>query len=176
MSAGPDRVPATPERLRAALARDGGRFLVAGGLAAAVNWLVRFPLSLWMPFESAVALAYAIGMSVGFTLYRTWVFPGSPLSVWVQLGRFLGVNAAGALVVLATSVALAALLSGVGSPRWIAEGLGHGFGIAVGALVSFVGHRALTFAGRPTALRPQPAGVRTMSRQPAGCPTHRPPR
>ena len=53
------------------------RFLLLGGLAAAINWAVRFPLSLVLPIGPAVAVAYLIGMSVGFWLYRTYVFPGS---------------------------------------------------------------------------------------------------
>ncbi len=54
------------------------RFLFLGGFAAAVNWLIRFPLSLFLPLSAAVAVAYLIGMSVGFTLYRTYVFPVRP--------------------------------------------------------------------------------------------------
>ena len=33
------------------------RFLLLGGLAAAINWLVRFPMSLALPFPAAVFLA-----------------------------------------------------------------------------------------------------------------------
>jgi len=44
-----------------------------GGLAAAINWLVRFPLSAVMPLNLAVVLAYLIGMSSGFLLYRPFI-------------------------------------------------------------------------------------------------------
>lgn len=124
------------------------RFLVAGGGAAGVNWLVRFPLSAAMPFEAAVAVAYMIGMGVGFTAYRAWVFPGSPLPLRVQVARFLAVNAAGAAVVLAASAGLAAVMTGAGLPTGPARALAHGLGIGLGAAVSFVGHRLVTFAGR----------------------------
>lgn len=53
------------------------RFVLAGGVAAAINWLVRFPLSALMAFLPAVLLASAIGMLAGFIAYRTFGFPGS---------------------------------------------------------------------------------------------------
>jgi hypothetical protein len=45
------------------------RFLIAGGAAALVNWLARFPLELVMPFAAALLGATAIGMTCGFLLY-----------------------------------------------------------------------------------------------------------
>ncbi len=47
---------------------QGARFLIAGGFAAAVNWAVRFPLSLLMPYAAAVIAAGALGMGVGFVI------------------------------------------------------------------------------------------------------------
>lgn len=130
---------------------DVGRFLLAGGGAAAVNWLVRFPLSAVMPFEAAIMVAYGIGMCVGFAAYRAWVFPGSTLPVRVQVTRFLAVNAAGSVVVLACAKALAPVLLGLGVPLGASRALAHGLAIGAGAVVSFAGHRLVTFAGRETA-------------------------
>ena len=121
------------------------RFLLLGGLAAAVNWLVRFPLSAIMPFEVAVLVAYAIGMSVGFTLYRTYVFPGSDRNLVEQSTMFLAVNLAGAVVVMAIAATLLAIMHSIALPQPVKEGLAHGFAIGVGAVVNFLGHKLLTF-------------------------------
>lgn len=121
------------------------RFLFLGGFAAAVNWLVRFPLSLVLPLPAAVAVAYLIGMSIGFTLYRTYVFPGSNRPVAQQTIIFVCVNLLGALVVLGLTMALLAAQAGLNYPVWVREGLAHGVAIAIGAVVNFVGHKTLTF-------------------------------
>ncbi len=131
------------------------RFLIAGGSAAAINWLARILLSLAFPFEAALILAYAIGMAAGFWLYRRFVFRGAQAgSVRGQLPVFLAVNMVGMGVVLAVSAGLVAVLGAVvpGLPRAAAEALGHGVGIGVGAVANYFGHRLLTFAGTPQTL------------------------
>lgn len=131
------------------------RFLIAGGSAAAINWLARIGLSLVLPFEAALLVAYAIGMAAGFWLYRLFVFRGAGGgSLRSQLALFLGVNAVGAVVVLAVSAAVIAALHALlpGLALSVAEALGHGVGIAVGAVANYLGHRLVTFAGvRPAA-------------------------
>lgn len=127
------------------------RFLIAGGSAAAINWVSRILLSLALPFEAALIVAYAIGMTVGFWLYRRFVFRGAQLgSVRSQLPVFLAVNMVGMGVVLAVSAGLVAAFGGVvpGLPLPVAEALGHGVGIAVGAVANYLGHRLLTFSSR----------------------------
>jgi putative flippase GtrA len=120
------------------------RFLLLGGLAALINWLVRFPLSAVLPFESAVAFAYLIGMSAGFVLYRTFVFPGSSRPVALQITMFLAVNVVGALVVLAVTMAALSALSGLDLA--LGQAVAHALGIGVGAVANFFGHKLITFA------------------------------
>jgi energy-coupling factor transport system substrate-specific component len=122
------------------------RFLLLGGLAAAINWVARFPLSLVMPFEAAIIVAYLIGMTAGFTLYRAYVFPGSQRPLAQQTVIFLAVNLAGAVIVLGVATGLLAALSGISMPMVAREGLAHGFAIGVGAVFNFFGHKLLTFA------------------------------
>ncbi|MEH3119163.1 MAG: GtrA family protein [Methylorubrum populi] len=124
------------------------RFLIAGGSAAAINWLARILLSPVLPFGAALLAAYAVGMAAGFWLYRRFVFrEASKGSVRGQLTLFLAVNAVGAGVVLAVSTlaiaGLDALRPGL-TPSAI-EALAHGLGIAVGAVANYLGHRLLTF-------------------------------
>lgn len=121
------------------------RFLVLGGFAALVNWAVRFPLSLVMPFPAAVAVAYAIGMSVGFSLYRRHVFPGAGKPLAYQATMFVTVNLVTAVLVMAvaTSLVTAPFLEPL--PLQMREGLAHGVAIGLGAVFNFIGHKLLTF-------------------------------
>ncbi len=136
------------------------RFLVAGGSAAAINWLARIALSQVMPFEAALLVAYTIGMAVGFWLYRVFVFRKAAGPIRGQIAVFLAVNAVGAVVVLAVSSLVIALAGAVlpGVPAGVAEAIGHGLGIGVGAVTNYVGHRLLTF-GAASRLRTAEAGI-----------------
>lgn len=121
------------------------RFLVLGGLAAAVNWLVRFPLSLFMPLGAAVLLAYVVGMATGFVLYRNYVFQQSTSSLRRQASTFLLVNGVTASVVVGLSYLLLALQSSAAYPITVKEGVAHGLAICAGAILNYLGHQALTF-------------------------------
>ena len=125
---------------------DAVKFLVAGGLATAINWLVRFPLSTVLPFTAAVALAYMIGMVAGFVLYSRWVFPGTTTPLANQIGRFIAVNIAGGVAVVALAPLLAQAFAGGGLDQGPAEAIGHGLAIAVGAVINYFGHKLITFA------------------------------
>ncbi|MCP1549056.1 MULTISPECIES: GtrA family protein [Methylorubrum] len=130
------------------------RFLIAGGSAAAINWLARILLSLVLPFEAALIVAYGIGMAAGFWLYRAFVFRAAARgSLRGQLALFLAVNAIGAAVVLAVSTLMIDGLKGLLPDLKPAarQALGHGVGIAVGAVANYLGHRLLTFASGPRA-------------------------
>ena len=123
------------------------RFLVAGTIAALVNWLVRFPLELTMPFAVAVLVAMAIGMACGFVLYDRWVFPGSVRPLVGKIRDFVAVNLVSQAVMFVVSVGARELLLA----EWAATLSGaaaHLLGIATGAIVSFLGHRAITFGAR----------------------------
>lgn len=124
----------------------GLRFLIAGGFAALVNWLIRFPLSTILPFDIAVAIAYAIGMVVGFTLYSRWVFAPTTISLASQIVRFIAVNAAGAIVVIVVAPEFASLIAKSGATESFALAAGHAAAIAVGAAVNYSGHKFITFA------------------------------
>ncbi|MFK4808674.1 GtrA family protein [Devosia sp. ZW T5_3] len=127
------------------------RFLLLGGTAATINWIVRFPLSAAMPMGAAVILAYMIGMGAGFTLYRKYVFPGSTRPLMEQTMTFIGVNLVGAVVVLGLTTLFLQMPAAAPWPNVVREGLAHGAAIGVGAVINFIGHKQLTFrlASRP---------------------------
>ncbi|MEJ1978042.1 MAG: GtrA family protein [Acetobacteraceae bacterium] len=123
------------------------RFLLAGGFAAGVNWLVRFPLSTVMPFLPAVLAATGIGMAVGFILYQRFVFPGSSRPLLLRLRDFIAVNIVASIGVAIVAVAARGallLLIDLGA----AQAIGHALGIVAGAVLNFAGHSSVTFRDR----------------------------
>jgi energy-coupling factor transport system substrate-specific component len=137
----------------AALAGDPRlRFLLAGGLASGIAWAARLPLGLLMPFPAAVALATALGMVVGFLLYRGFVFGGTPArgtELVRQIGRFVLVNLAGGVLTLLVAVAFRRLgVAALGEAAWI-DAAAHAAGIAAGAVMNFAGHKLFTFRALP---------------------------
>lgn len=134
------------------LSPDAVKFLIAGGVATAINWLVRFPLSIFLPFDAAVAVAYMIGMVAGFLLYSRWVFPRTTTPLASQIGRFIAVNIAGGLAVVIVAPLLAHALEAGGLDQVAAQAIGHGLAIAVGAVINYFGHKLITFANPTTKL------------------------
>lgn len=121
------------------------RFLVAGSIATLVNWLVRFPINLVVPYAVAVALATAIGMVCGFIMYRTWVFPGSNRGLPEQIRDFIIVNLLSMVITVGTAVALRELMMFLGLREVYAAAAAHALGIAAGAVSNYCGHRRVTF-------------------------------
>jgi energy-coupling factor transport system substrate-specific component len=133
------------DRMSPAELKRIGRFLLAGGFAAFVNWAARFPLNEVMPFGAAVLVAYAVGMAVGFTLYRVFVFEARDGRAGDQLWKFLLVNLVGAVEVWALAMASVHWLApAIGWTEWV-EPVSHAAAIGIGAATSYVGHRLLTF-------------------------------
>ncbi len=128
------------------------RFLFAGGLAALINWLARFPIGMLVSFEAAVALAQIVGWGCGFVLYRAFVFSSNDTPLMTQIGRFLAVNmASGVLTLAIASLAMHGLVHLI-DPSF-AQALAHGGAIGLGAVMNFFGHARITFAVRNTAVR-----------------------
>lgn len=124
------------------------RFLLAGGAAALVNWLARFPLSWVMPYGFAVVGAACIGMVFGFVAYRAYVFRDFGRGGLRQVPDFLLVNAVTTILVTAVALAGRDLLGIVGVPCGRAEAIAHAAGIAAGAVGNYFGHAAITFRTR----------------------------
>jgi len=123
------------------------RFLLLGTLAAAINWLVRLPLSRFMPFEVAVMAAYIVGMTVGYLFYRHYVFPGGHAPMGAQIRNFVLINLIGIVIVAALSSVLAnQVLPNLIGAKDLREALAHGLAIGTSAATSFLGHKRVTFA------------------------------
>lgn len=121
------------------------RFLIAGGAATLLNWLVRFPLDLMMPYAAAVAAAAACHMAVAFVLYRTWVFPGSDRHLLMQISDFIVINLVSMAVTVGISVAMREVLLALHVGPIVAAAVAHFIGIGTGAIAGYIGHRRITF-------------------------------
>ena len=131
--------------LSVVLNREFHRFLAAGAIAAAANFGSRFLFSQWMRFEWAVLCAFGVGLAVGFSLMRTFVFNATGKGLGRQLAWFVAVNVLAAAQTFAISVVLARwALPAVGVHRF-AEAAGHLVGVLTPIITSYLGHRLLTF-------------------------------
>ncbi len=121
------------------------RFVLLGGVAAAVNFGSRFLFSMAMPFEIAVICAYFVAAATGFSLFSLFVFPSSSRPFSEQAFAFFLVSAAGMVQTWVVSVAML---------RWILpaihfsgprEAVAHAIAICVPIVTSYFGHKWLTF-------------------------------
>lgn len=124
------------------------RFLVSGGIAAVVNLACRYALNRYMPFGTAVVLAYLVGMVVAYALARRFVFAASGRPIGSEIRRFALVNVLSLALVWLVSVGLARLIFPAIGVTWHAEDLSHLIGVAVPTISSFFGHRLYTFGQR----------------------------
>ncbi|MGI3900304.1 MAG: GtrA family protein [Janthinobacterium lividum] len=133
-------------RLRRPEARRFLAFLMTGGLAAGVNVVSRIVFEGVMPYESAVILAYGVGMTTAFFLARLFVFSASGRSLHVEYGRFALVNVAALIQVLVVSIGLAKLVFPALHITWNAELIAHVVGVLSPVVVSYHGHKRFSFA------------------------------
>ncbi|MDE2464362.1 MAG: GtrA family protein [Alphaproteobacteria bacterium] len=121
------------------------KFLITGGVAAAVNFGSRIVLGMWMGFVVSIIIAYCIGMVTAFILNRLFVFENPTNALHHQVGWFIAVNLAAVLQTLAVSLLLADYgLPALGLYRHD-EVIAHAFGVLVPAVTSYIGHKHLTF-------------------------------
>ena len=125
------------------------RFVLAGGLAAAANFLARIALSRWLPYAAAITLAYLVGMTVAFLLNRRYVFPQAANHTHHQVFWFCVVNAAALLQTLVVSLLFDEVLLPCLGIRWHAQEIAHAVGIIVPVFTSFLGHKHLSFKRTP---------------------------
>lgn len=121
-----------------------GRFLLAGGIAAAANYGSRFVFSLWLGYAWAIVCAYLVGMAVAFVLMRGFVFDAAGRDLGPQVAKFVAINALAVLQTVLISLALVRWVFGpLGLPH--AEALAHLIGVLVPIGTSYIGHKLATF-------------------------------
>ncbi len=125
--------------------RQFALFIIAGGLAACVNFFSRMLLSHWLVYSAAIVVAYLLGMITAFVLNRMLVFKQVSHSMRHQVFWFTLVNLAAVLQTLAISLLLVEWLFPRTGFNWHPETVAHAFGVAVPVVTSFIGHKYLSF-------------------------------
>lgn len=120
-------------------------FLIAGGIAACVNFLSRIALNSWMPYAAAIVIAYILGMITAFVINRAFVFTEPNNKLHHQLLWFTAINIAAVLQTLAISLLLAKVIFPRAGFYWHDETLAHAIGIVVPVVTSYLGHKHWTF-------------------------------
>lgn len=133
------------------MTREFLTFVLAGAIAAGVNWVSNLALHLFMPLQLSVVIAYLIGMTTAYALNRIYVFKASGRTVPEEYGRFAIVNAVALAQVWLVTIGLYELLMpAIGWTLWPAE-IAHAIGVASPVITSYFGHRYFTFGPK----RPQ---------------------
>jgi putative flippase GtrA len=120
-------------------------YLLAGGVAAALNWSSRFLFSIWFGYTAAIILAFFVGLIAGFVLMRWLVFDGAAKSAAHQAPIYILVNALALLQTLAVSLLLAKWLLPRMGFAMNPEGPAHLVGVLVPVVTSYFGHKYFTF-------------------------------
>lgn len=148
MNGGTDKAPRN-DRTRFAL------FLIAGGIAAAVNILSRIILNTLMPYELAIVVAYVCGMTAAYFLNRWFVFAASGRRLSSEYARFGIVNLLAVAQVWIVSVGLARFVLPALGWHWHGETVAHVIGVVVPVFTSYLGHKHFSFAAAPGRKKPK---------------------
>lgn len=133
----------TPSRT---VLKEFGHFLVIGGISALTNLGSRYLLDLALPFEAAVVLAYAVGMTVGFALFQLTMFHGKNVLQARPMIRFVWVNLLGVTLTWAVSSLMARFFLPAIAWDWHPFEIAHLAGVAAPAISSYLLNKYYTFA------------------------------
>ncbi len=121
-------------------------FLACGGLAALINMGSRWIFSLALPYETAIVLAYGLGMLSGFILFKYFVFHSAgSRRTRRELMWYTAVNLLALAQTLAVSVLLAESFFPWAGMTFHPYDLAHVIGVGVPIVTSYLGHKYLTF-------------------------------
>ncbi|WP_200821122.1 GtrA family protein [Oceanicoccus sp. KOV_DT_Chl] len=124
------------------------KFLLAGGLAAMINFGSRFFYSQFVEFKIAVIFAFFTGLVSGYLLARYIVFEAGDHSRGKEAGYYILVNLVALAQTWLISVVLAdlVLISLMGQES--GEAIAHFIGVVFPVFTSFLGHKYFTFASK----------------------------
>jgi putative flippase GtrA len=120
-------------------------FLLTGGFAAVVNWGSRIIYNNWMPYSSAIVVAFITGMITGFVLAKLFVFTKSTQSTMRSAFFFALVNLVAVVQTWTVSVGLAYYIFPRIGVDWHARDIAHAIGVAVPVFTSYIGHKKWSF-------------------------------
>lgn len=121
-------------------------FLACGGLAALINMVSRWLLSLIAPYKTAIVIAFCLGLLSGFVLFKYFVFQSAGSNrVRQESFWYLLIN----LLALGQTLIISVLLAEYFFP-WVGMtfypyDIAHVIGVGCPVLTSYLGHKYLTF-------------------------------
>ena len=126
------------------------RFLLAGGLAALLNFGSRFFYNIFVDFSTAVVLAFMTGLVTAYVLNKLYVFTSSGNTVAQEMGWFVFINMLALAQTWGLSVYLAQILPAYipvegALGKELSEAIAHGSGVLLPVFTSYIGHKYLTF-------------------------------
>jgi Predicted membrane protein len=121
-------------------------FLVCGGLAAVINMGSRWLFSLVAPYETAIVMAFCLGLLSGFILFKYFVFQSAGSN---RTGResfwYLVINLLALGQTLLVSVLLAKHFFPWAGMTFYPYDIAHVIGVGIPVITSYLGHKYLTF-------------------------------
>ena len=121
------------------------KFVMAGGVAALINFSSRIILSFVFDYVTAIVIAYLLGMATAYGLCRLFVFLPTRNNNLQQIGYFSLVNIFAILQTLAVSLVLVSYLHFFTDDIALREALAHFVGVCIPIFTSYLGHKFLTF-------------------------------
>lgn len=128
------------------MTREFVTFILAGGIAAGVNWGSNLLLNQVMALELSILLAYLIGMTTAFALSRAFVFASSGRTAHDEYARFALVNFFAVAQVWVVTIVLARVILPSVGWDFRPEAVSHLVGVASPIVTSYLGHKYFTFA------------------------------
>ena len=120
-------------------------FLIAGGIAAVVNFLSRIFFNQYSSFSTAVILAYLTGMFASFILNKLFVFKLSTQPLGRSVFFFISVNALAIIQTWVISMSLILYFLPALSVNKYAPEIASAIGIAFPVFTSYLGHKHWSF-------------------------------
>ena len=121
------------------------KFVIVGGVAAAVNFASRIVFNWSMSYRVAVFWAYIVGMICAYLLQRLFVFGASDHHPTKEFFYFTLVNMVAIIQVWLISVGLAEYLFPYIGFDYFAKEIAHAIGISIPAISSYYGHKYISF-------------------------------
>jgi putative flippase GtrA len=128
------------------ISRQFGLFVLASGVAAAVNIGARYFLNFFLSYNASILIAFAFGLATAFVLNRKLVFAASGVGGLRQAARFTLVNLVAAAQVWGVSVFLNSVVFPAMAFTWQAATLAHICGVASPVATSYFAHKHFSFA------------------------------
>ena len=119
-------------------------FLICGGTATILHWLIRIIFRNFFGFQTSAIMAYMCAIAIAFILYRSYVFPLSVTPVNKQSIRFLLINFSVSPFVLYAFRSITVFLYQSGFESYVEE-TAHLMSLTLPPLITFLCYKFFAF-------------------------------